>query len=54
MIALQHAMNLRKDIESRSSTKASLVGIVFFFLVGIGFHVFLVLATEKWALVSSS
>ncbi len=53
MIALQHVMNPRKDIESRS-TKASLVGIVFFFLVSIGFHVFLVLAIEKWALLSSS
>jgi hypothetical protein len=29
VIALQHVMNPRKDIESRS-TKASMVGIVFF------------------------
>ncbi len=53
MIALQHVMNPRKDIESRS-TKATLVGIVFVFLVGIGFHVFLVLAIEKWPLLLSS
>jgi len=53
VIALQHVMNPRKDVESRS-TKASLVGIIFFFRSILVFMYSWFLPLKKWTLLSSS